>query len=77
MALCVFSASSGEPASFSVNAIDVRYKLHTMVSIEIPNSKSKIEGLRFQSKNKSKIFNPLCRMVCLPVVRPFFKNDVR
>ena len=39
--------------------------------------KSRIEGLRFQPKNKSKIFHYLCRMVCLPVLRPFFKNDVR
>lgn len=72
MALCASSASSGEPD----NPIDARSKLKTMVSNEITNTRSRIEGLRFQPKNKSKIFIPLCRMVCLPVVRPFLKNDV-
>ena len=63
--------------SFLDNPIDARSKLHTIVSNKISNTKSKIEGLGFQPKNKSKIFIPLCRMVCLPVVRHFLKNDVR
>ena len=39
--------------------MDARSKLHTMVSNEISCTKFKIEGLRFQPKNKSKIFIPL------------------
>ena len=48
-----------------------------MISNEISSTKSRNERLRFQPKNKSKIFIPLCRIVCLPVVRLFLKIDVR
>jgi hypothetical protein len=35
-----------------------------------------LEKLRFKSCSKSKINIPLSRMISLPVVRPFLKNDV-
>jgi hypothetical protein len=36
----------------------------------------RLEKMRFQPRSKSKISIPLCRMISLPVVHPFLKNDV-
>ena len=47
-----------------------------MISNEISSTKSRNERLTFQPKNKSKIFIPLCRIVCLPVVRLFLKINI-
>ena len=38
---------------FLDHPIDAHSMLHTIVSNEIPSTKSKIEGLKFQPKNKS------------------------
>ena len=35
-----------------------------------------LERLQFEPKNKSKLHIPLCRMISLPIVRPFLENDV-
>jgi hypothetical protein len=40
------------------------------------NTTSRLEKLRFQPRRKSKINIPLCRMVPLPIVCPFLKNDI-
>lgn len=54
----------------------VHYRLNNYLLSETPNTRSRLERLRFQPRQKSKIFIPLCRMICLPVVRPFLRNDV-
>jgi hypothetical protein len=40
------------------------------------NYYTRLEKMRFQPRSKSKISIPLYRMISLPVVRPFLKNDV-
>jgi hypothetical protein len=55
---------------------DVHSQLNSILLSETPNTQSRIERLRFQPRHKSRLLIPLCRMVCLPVVRPFLKNDV-
>jgi hypothetical protein len=40
------------------------------------NCYSHLERMRFQPRAKSKISILLCRMISLPIVRPFLKNDV-
>jgi hypothetical protein len=49
---------------------------HGILKKECVNTTSRLEKLRFQPWRKSKINIPLCRMVALPVVHPFLKNDV-
>jgi hypothetical protein len=40
------------------------------------NCYTRLEKMRLQPRTKSKISIPLCRMISLPIVRPFLKNDV-
>lgn len=51
-------------------------QMHAFLKKEIVNTHSRIEQLRHQPREKSKLHIPLCRMLSLPVVKPFLKNDV-
>lgn len=51
-------------------------QLHAFLKKESVNTSSRLERLRYQPRAKSKLNIPLCRMVPLPVVRHFLKNDV-
>jgi hypothetical protein len=55
---------------------ELELAIHGILKKECMNTTSRLEKLRFQPRRKSKINIPLCRMVALPVVRPFLKNDV-
>ena len=47
-----------------------------MVAKETVNTASRLEQLKWEPKAKGRLFIPLCRMISLPVVRPYLKNDV-
>jgi hypothetical protein len=55
---------------------EVELEIHGILKKESVNITSRLEKLRFKPRSKSKINIPLCRMISLPVVRPFLKNDV-
>lgn len=55
---------------------EVHKKLDDLVSREIVNTASRLETLKWQPRTKCKMLIPLCRMISLPVVRPYLKNDV-
>ncbi|KAG0572338.1 hypothetical protein KC19_VG086400 [Ceratodon purpureus] len=54
----------------------VKKHLTDLVSKEIVNSASRLEQLKWQPRSKSRLYIPLCRMISLPVVRLYLKNDV-
>jgi hypothetical protein len=62
------------PQHLSEDQLDLQ--LHGFLKKETVNTSSRLERLRYQPRAKSKINIPLCRMISLPVVRPFLKNDV-
>ena len=75
--------TEGDPQAPRVNAIleplsqdQLELELHGFLKKETVNTSSRLERLRYQPRAKSKINIPLCRMISLPVVRPFLKNDV-
>ena len=47
-----------------------------LVSKETVNTASRFERLKWQPRSKGRLHIPLCRMISLPVVRPYLKNDV-
>jgi hypothetical protein len=49
---------------------ELELEIHGILK-ECVNTTSRLEKIRFQPRKKSKINIPLCRMVPLPVVRPF------
>ena len=51
-------------------------QLHALLKIETVNTSSRLERLRYQPRKTSKVNILLCRMVRLPVIRYFLKNDV-
>jgi hypothetical protein len=55
---------------------EVELAIHGILKKESVNTTSRLEKLRFQPCAKSKINNLLCRMISLPVVHPYLKNDV-
>jgi hypothetical protein len=55
---------------------EVELAIHCILQKESIHTTSQLEKRRFQPWRKSKFNIPLCRMVLLPVVRPFLKNDV-
>ena len=59
-----------------LSADQLELQLHGFLKKETVNTSSYLERLRYQPRAKSKINIPLCRMISLPVVRPFLKNDV-
>ena len=59
-----------------ISNVELKRKLHDLAIKEsVPTSLS-LEKLKWQPKQKGRLFIPLCRMLPLPVVRPFLKNDV-
>jgi hypothetical protein len=57
------------PLPLSENELEL--EIHGILKKKCMNTTSRLEKLRFQPRRKSKINIPLCRMVPLPVVRPF------
>jgi hypothetical protein len=55
---------------------EIDSRLQGLLKKEQVNCATRLEKMRFQPRAKSKINIPLCRMISLPVVRPFLKNDV-
>ena len=70
----MFCALDLEVVPLSEDQLEMQ--LHTFFKKKIVNTSSRLERLRYQPRAKSKFNIPLCRMIALPVVRPFFKNDV-
>ena len=56
--------------------MELKLKLHDLAIRESVSTASRLEKLKWQPKQKGRLFIPLCRMLPLPVVRPFLKNDV-
>ena len=56
--------------------VELKLKLHDLAIKESVPTASRLEKLKWQPKQKGCLFIPLCRMMRLPVVRSFFKNDV-
>ena len=54
----------------------MKLKLHDLAIKKSVPTFSCLEKLKWQPKQKGSIFIPLCRMMLLPVVRPFVKNNV-
>jgi hypothetical protein len=54
----------------------VELAIHGLLKKESVNTTSRLEKLRFQPHPKSKINIPLYKMVSLPILCPFLKNDV-
>jgi hypothetical protein len=54
----------------------VEIAVYGILKKESVNTLCRLDKLRFQPRRKSKINIPLCRMVSLPVVCPYLKNDV-
>jgi hypothetical protein len=67
-------AGVGAIKPLSQHEIDSR--LRGLLKKEQVNCATRLEKMRFQPRAKSKINIPLCRMISLPTVRPFLKNDV-
>ena len=65
-----------ESSELLISRSEVECQIHDILKRETGNSSSRLEKLRFQPRNKSKLNIPLCRMVSLPIVRPYLKNDV-
>ena len=55
---------------------ELKLKLHDLAIKESVPTASRLEKLKWQPKQKGRLFIPLCRMMPLPVVRPSLKNDV-
>ena len=55
---------------------ELKVKLHDLAIKESVPTASRLEKLKWQPKQKGRLFIPLCRMMPLPVVRPYLKNDV-
>lgn len=51
-------------------------ELNQLLAEQSVDTTSKIEQLRFQPVNKSRLFIPLCRLVSLQAVRPALKGDI-
>ena len=56
--------------------VELKLKLHDLEIKESVPTASHLEKLKRQPKQKGRLFIPLCRMMPLPVVRPYLKNDV-
>jgi hypothetical protein len=54
----------------------LKLKLHDLAIKESVPTTSRLEKLKWQPKHKGRLFIPLCRMLPLPVVRLYLKNDV-
>jgi hypothetical protein len=54
----------------------LKVKLHDLDIKESVPTASRLEKLKWQPKEKGRLFIPLCRLLPLPVVRPFLKNNV-
>jgi hypothetical protein len=54
----------------------LKLKLHELAIKESVPTASRLEKLKWQPKQKGRLFIPLCRMLPLPIVRPYLKNDV-
>ena len=65
-----------ESSELPISRSEVECQIHDILKRETGNSSSRLEKLRFQPRNKSKLNIPLCRMISLPIVRPYLKNDV-
>ena len=55
---------------------ELKLKLHDLAIKESVPTASRLEKLKWQPKQKGRLFIPLCRMMPLLVVRPYLKNDV-
>ena len=55
---------------------ELKVKLHDLAIKESVPTASRLDKLKWQPKQKGRLFIPLCRMLPLPVVRPSLKNDV-
>jgi len=65
-----------ETSSIPLTEMEVKLKLHDLVGNASVNTASRLEELKWQPSAKGRLNIPLCRMMSLPVVRPFLKNDV-
>ena len=54
----------------------MKLKLHDLAIKESVPTSSRLDKLKWKPKQKGRLFIPLCRMMPLPVVRPYLKNDV-
>ena len=62
--------------SVSLTDSELKIKLHDLAIKESVPTASHLDKLKWQPKNKGRLFIPLCRMMSLPVVRPSLNNDV-
>ena len=59
-----------------LSAEELGKEMDDLLLKESVSTSAVLDGLGVKPKSKSKISIPLCRMISLPVVRPFLKNDV-
>jgi hypothetical protein len=71
-----YLTEDGVGVSPAMTQQEIDTRLRGLLKKEQVNCYSHLERMRFQPRAKSKINIPLCRMISLPVVRPFLKNDV-
>ena len=55
---------------------ELKLKLHDLAIKESVPTTSRLEKLKWQPKQKGRLFIPLCRMMFFSVVRAYLKNDV-
>lgn len=55
---------------------DMDKEMKALISKETINFVLCLEKMRYKPRTKSKLQIPLCRMISLPIVRPYLKNDV-
>jgi hypothetical protein len=56
--------------------VELKLKLDDLAIKESVPTYSRLEKLKWQPKQKGRLFIPLCRMLSPPVVKPYLKNDV-
>ena len=72
MSLTLFA----DPDPIQLTRSEVNSKLHDLVGAATGNTASRLDALKWEPRSKSRLKIPLCRMISLPVVRPYLKSDV-
>lgn len=74
MLLCLFILTDPDPIPLTRS--EVNSKLHDLVGAATRNTASCLDALKWEPRAKCRLKIPLCRMISLPVVRPYLKSDV-
>jgi hypothetical protein len=69
--LDVFSIEGGTGANQTLTQQETDSRLRGLLKKEKVNYYTRLEKMRFQPRSKSKISIRLCRMISLPILRPF------